>query len=408
MPTLKLNARTIPSLRPRADGKREVYRDSVVPGLYLEVHPTGRRVFGVWYRAGGRAGRLTLGAWTPGVFDLVDARDRARDALHQARKGMDPGTAKRQQRDASDVGALVDSFLNGIKDQVRPTTLYGWALLLKHERLAGLRAMRPHEVQRGDIVRLLDKIAAAAPYSANRTFEALRRMFRWGVEKDLIQASPAVGIRPPTKETARQRSYNDDELRAIIAALDGEGKMGAAIKLCVYTGVRIQQALAATWREFDFAAGKTWTIPGERAGTKNALPWLTPLSEPAVTLLARLKDEANGGEFLFPVRRRAGTGEGPSWRQQRVVENICKASGVADFRPHDLRRTLSTWLASQKVPKEVRDAVLQHLPPQLERTYNLHDYLPEKRRALERWARHVQRVMTEGAEQKVVPMAQGQ
>ena len=210
MPTLKLNARTIPSLRPRADGKREVYRDSVVPGLYLEVHPTGRRVFGVWYRAGGRAGRLTLGAWTPGVFDLVDARDRARDALHQARKGMDPGTAKRQQRDASDVGALVDSFLNGIKDQVRPTTLYGWALLLKHERLAGLRAMRPHEVQRGDIVRLLDKIAAAAPYSANRTFEALRRMFRWGVEKDLIQASPAVGIRPPTKETARQRSYNDD------------------------------------------------------------------------------------------------------------------------------------------------------------------------------------------------------
>jgi integrase len=132
------------------------------------------------------------------------------------------------------------------------------------------------------------------------------------------------------------------------------------------------------------------------------------LSEPAVTLLARLKEETNGSEFVFPVRRRIGTGEGPSWRQQRVVENICKASGVADFRPHDLRRTLSTWLASQKVPKEVRDAVLQHVPPQLERTYNLHDYLPEKRRALERWARHVQRVMTEGLEQKVVPVAQGQ
>ena len=59
MPTLKLNARPIPSLKPRADGQREVYRDAVVPGLYLEVHPTGRRVFGVWHRAAGRAGRVT-------------------------------------------------------------------------------------------------------------------------------------------------------------------------------------------------------------------------------------------------------------------------------------------------------------------------------------------------------------
>jgi integrase len=405
MPTLKLHARAIPSLKPRADGKREVYRDAVVPGLYLEVHPTGRRVFGVWFRANGRAGRLTLGPWTPGVFDLADARDAAREALHQSRKGTDPSAAKRQQRDAGDVGGLVETFLISIKDHIRPTTHYGWALLLRHERLAGLRTMKPHEVQRGDIVRLLDRIASTAPYSANRTFEALRRMFRWGVEKDLIQASPIVGIRPPTKETQRQRSYTDDELRAIIAALAGEGKMGDAIKLCVYTGVRIRQALAATWREFDLDAGKTWTIPAERAGTKNALPWLTPLSEPAVTLLARLKDEANGSEFVFPVRRRVGTGEGPSWRQQRVVENICKASGVADFRPHDLRRTLSTWLAAQKVPKEVRDAVLQHVPPRLERTYNLHDYLPEKRRAFERWARHVERIMAEGDEQKVLPLA---
>jgi len=39
MPTLKLHARAIPSLKPGADGQREVYRDAVVPGL-LEVHPT--------------------------------------------------------------------------------------------------------------------------------------------------------------------------------------------------------------------------------------------------------------------------------------------------------------------------------------------------------------------------------
>jgi hypothetical protein len=137
MPTLKLNARAIPSLKPRADGQREVYRDAVAPGLYLEVHPTGRRVFGVWFRANGRAGRLTLGPWTPGVFDLADTREAAREALHQSRKGTDPSAAKRQQREAGNVGGLVETFLIGIKDQIRATTHYRWALLLKHDRFAG-------------------------------------------------------------------------------------------------------------------------------------------------------------------------------------------------------------------------------------------------------------------------------
>jgi integrase len=132
------------------------------------------------------------------------------------------------------------------------------------------------------------------------------------------------------------------------------------------------------------------------------------LTEPAVGLLRRLKDTAGESEFVFPVRRRSGTGEGPSWRQQRVVRNICEMSGVADFRPHDLRRTLSTWLAAQRVPREVRDAILQHVPPRLERTYNVHDYFVEKRRALERWARHLDRLITEGSEQKVVPIVRGQ
>ena len=106
-----------------------------------------------------------------------------------------------------------------------------------------------------------------------------------------------------------------------------------------------------------------------------------------MSFLEGLREETRESTFVFPVRRRKGTGEGPSWRQQSVVESVCSKSGVSDFRPHDLRRTLSTWLAAQRVPKEIRDAVLQHVPPRLERTYNLHDYFKEKKTALECWRR---------------------
>jgi integrase len=104
------------------------------------------------------------------------------------------------------------------------------------------------------------------------------------------------------------------------------------------------------------------------------------------------------GTWLFSVRRRKGTGEGRAWRAQGAVRRIRAASGVGDFRPHDLRRTINSWLASRPggaEPLEVRDAILGHRPRGLESVYNVHSYADEKRAALERWASHVARLVAE-------------
>jgi hypothetical protein len=45
MPTLKLTAAAIPGLRAKDDRREETYRDTVVRGLLLEVHPSGVRTF---------------------------------------------------------------------------------------------------------------------------------------------------------------------------------------------------------------------------------------------------------------------------------------------------------------------------------------------------------------------------
>jgi integrase len=406
MPALKLNARSIPTLKAHADGRRAVYRDTVVPGLYLEAHGSGRRTFGVWFRVNGRATRLTLGPWQAGVFDLADARIAARDALHLARKGEDPAQNRRQRREANTLGALIETFLAGIEGHVREKTLYEWGVLLRHPRLAALRAMKPEDVQRADIIRVVERIAESAAYSANRTFEVLRRCYSWAMQKALVGHTPCVGVAKPTKEKPRSRFYSDDELRRIVRALDEVGKVGDALKLCLYTGVRISSALGAKWSEFDLLDKHQWLIPGERAGSKNATDWLVPLAPPVVKLLMRLQAGVGESEYVFPVRKREGSGEGPSWRQSRAMYAIREKAALPDaFRPHDFRRSLNTWLASQRVPREVRDAVLGHKPPRLEGTYNIYDHGAEKRKALERWVRHVERLTTTAtAEEKIVPM----
>ena len=55
--------------------------------------------------------------------------------------------------------------------------------------------------------------------------------------------------------------------------------------------------------------------------------------------------------------------------------------------PHDLRRTVETRLAALRIPKEIRDRVLNHVSSDVgSKHYNLHDYADEKRAALNRWS----------------------
>jgi integrase len=63
--------------------------------------------------------------------------------------------------------------------------------------------------------------------------------------------------------------------------------------------------------------------------------------------------------------------------------------------PHDLRRTVGTRLAELRIPKEIRDRVLNHVSTDVgSKHYNLHDYSDEKRDALNRWARVVNTLVT--------------
>jgi integrase len=421
MPKMKLTAQGIPGLKPKDATREQVYRDTVVRGLLLEVHPSGKRTFVAWTRVkgSGRAVRVTLGHWAPGVFELADARTKAREVLHDAAHGKDPVAERKRAKAAGTFGDMADNYLKDAKSSLRPTTFAGWGYLLRHPRLAPLRAMRTLDITRSDIIRLLAKIRKTSlenggkGLSANRTFEAVRRVFSWAVQSDLVPASPCFGVIKPTqKEQRRQRRYTDEELGRIVRALNGT-PMDSAIRLCLYTGVRMAQALGAPWHEFALPlkhngepdiAKSSWSISGERAGTKNALPWLVPLPAPAIALLAA---RARIGEYVFSSRSRDNTREIATRRSQKAVYRIRKASGIDDFTPHDFRRTLNSWLASAAggaVSLEIRDAILGHAKPGLEGTYNVHEYAAEKRTALDRWARHVERVAKAEGKGKVLAM----
>src|SRR3546814_4552207 len=69
-------------------------------------------------------------------------------------------------------------------------------------------ARRVQEIARRDIRELIDGIEErGAPVAANRTLAAVRKMFNWAVERDILDASPVAGIQPPGAETSRSEKH---------------------------------------------------------------------------------------------------------------------------------------------------------------------------------------------------------
>jgi integrase len=69
-------------------------------------------------------------------------------------------------------------------------------------------------------------------------------------------------------------------------------------------------------------------------------------------------------------------------------------TGVADFRPHDMRRTGASRLTGMGVPRLVVSKLLNHSEGGVTSVYDRHSYDDEKRHALETWGGYVERLIT--------------
>lgn len=93
---------------PAAKHAREV-PDGRMPGLYLVIYPSGKKGWAVRYRVAGKPRKLTLEPYP--VLELAAAREKARDALLLAAKGIDPAAEKQSaKRAARQQGPDLDLF----------------------------------------------------------------------------------------------------------------------------------------------------------------------------------------------------------------------------------------------------------------------------------------------------------
>jgi integrase len=393
MPRIRLTKSAIDALpTPKSD---VVYWDAGCPGFGVKVTPKGRRVFIVLYRTAGAGSKLrkyTIGSY--GRVTLHQARVAAQKVFAAKLEGRDPAAEKRAARRrivADGVEDLLDTFIAQRLSQNRSGGEI--ARLLRREIGRTWAGRSIHEISKRDIVEVITAIEQrGAPVAANKTLKSIKTFLRWCVGRAVLDQSPAEGVPLPSKEVARDRVLDDEELaRVILAARQIGDPYGGIVEFLALTGQRREEVARLQWEELDLMR-RIWTIPKSR--TKNAKAHAVYLSEQS---LAVLKRADRNSLLVFSL-----LGTKPFQEFSRAKRVLDQLSGVTGWRVHDLRRTCVSGMARLGVAPHVADKILNHQSGTISgvaAVYQRHDFFSERQDALERWGIHIAHIVAGASHQ---------
>jgi integrase len=404
-----------------SDGSDLYLWDTDPKGFGLRVTSAGVKSFVLQYRAGTGRGapskRMTIGRYGS-PWTVETARKEARRLLGLVADGQNPAADRKAERAAQAEAvavastrtfrAVADTFIDRYA-KARNDSWKETKRLLDREVMPVWGDKDIGTITRGDAVRLLDDIAASGRgTTANRVHSAVRKVFNWAAPRYDLDVNPAARLEKVAPEVSRDRVLSDDEVRLIWRAAGDLGHpFRDIIRLMILTLQRRDEVGGIERGEID-VAGRIWTIPANRA--KNGREHIVHLSDAALEIIKGLP-WIHGSTLAFTT-----TGKTPvsgfskakvrldvlidGIRRKEAAERGEDPQSVLPLPPwqfHDIRRTGTTGMARLGIPPHIADKVLNHVTGSIAGVaaiYNRHEYLTERRAALDTWADHVNHIVT--------------
>lgn len=380
MALYRINDRWLRSLQPPPAGRLD-FADVLCPGLHVRVTSKGTKSFSVMVRVNSRLQRRTIGRFP--IISLAEARDATLDMQRAAAAGRDPRQPPASYQSTITYAELVDTY---DKLHLVPNTRSGPYIRrsLMGERLRPLFTRPAAGITKGELIAVIDGIMAEGKaQAAVNLLRFFKMLFNWAMDRDLIPANPCDRIRPPAKTVERDRVLTDAEIVAVWrATFQLRSPFGEMYRMFFLAGQRRTEVGTMRWSEI---TGDLWTIPREKV--KKDRPHTVPLSATAVLLLSDLAERPRFGTDGFVFTTTGGLSASSNYN--KVKAELDRLSGVTGWTIHDIRRTVRSKLAELGVPREVARKVLNHEDGKVDRIYNRHEYLNEKREALARWEKHL-------------------
>jgi integrase len=420
-----------------AKPREKDYEETVAgyPGLMVRVAPTGLITFRYRYKRNGNKGFMYIGRYGKDGLSLMQAQSIHMTARKELALGLDPkeeqekrveaAEAARRERAAGDtVAGIADQFMHRVvraerwdeatqawvrdaKSTIEPYNRPDktWQII-KSNLVDKIGMQKASTVTKRQLVDLLKKIVdRGSPIQANRAYGVFRQIFEFAAGLDLIPASPMAGVKKPAGNSKpRERALDAEEIKTFWTKLDDaimDPELKLALKILLVTTKRRGEITKAYWTQINFETA-VWSIPKEHS--KNGELDEVPLSPMALDLFKQLHAITGARTRVLP---HAWGNRYPDrclseGALSKAMRRNQKHFGLPRFTTHDLRRTATTMMGFLNIKRLHQKKVLNHTVSDITEIYDRHDYFQQKLSALNKWAKHLQKIL-DTPESNVVP-----
>jgi integrase len=314
------------------------------------------------------------------VYSLEQSRALARVAIQSIRAGKGAATPQT-------FAAVADEWFKRHVEKKELRSANHLKNALNHHILPAWRDREFESIRRNDVAKLMDEVEDASGKSAaDYVLKITTGICNWYAARHEDYKTPiAKGMRrSSSKENARTRILNDEELRAVWKAAEANGSFGSFIRVLLLTGQRKDKVAKMKWEHL---IGKSWFIETEEREKGNAGELVLP--QVAIDIL-KAQPHLVGNPFVFPAR---GAKAMRGFDARKKLFDTKLPEGIPNWTLHDLRRTARSLMSRAGVNSEHAERVLGHVIEGVEGVYDRHAYRDEKAHALRALAGLIERIV---------------
>ena len=381
----------------RAKPREKTYKLFDGNGLYIQVEPTGSKIWRYKYRFEGRENRLTFGKYP--IVSLQEARKRHFEAREQLAQGIDPSAVKKATKATKD-GLLANSF-----ELVAREWYEMWHKDKAKEHSDKIIARLGKDVfpyigrkpvaliKAPDVLEVCRRIEKrGAIETAHRVKFCISQVIRYAIATGRAERDPCPDLRGALQPVQPQplpsltEPAKVGELMRDIDAYKGTHIVRSALALAPLVFVRPGELRTARWEDIDLDNAE-WVFHylKQRTTIKTKRKLVVPLSRQAVEILNDLHPLTGDDEYVFPgLRPGRPISDGTINKALRTMGYDTRT----EITGHGFRAMARTVIAERlHLDTHWIERQLSHKTSEkLGESYDRAQYLDDRRQMMQTWA----------------------
>jgi integrase len=378
-------------------------------GLYLEVSPTGGKLWRLKYRFEKKEKRLSMGIY-PAV-GLKDARERRDAARKLLADGIDPGEnrkamkATKTDRAANSFEVVAREWFAKHAETLGGDTGQRTIRRLERDVFPWIGARPIADIKAPELLAVARRVESrGAVETAHRALGNCGQVFRYAIATGRAERDPTPDLRgalPPAKSghfAAVTEPKQVAELLRLFDSYQGTLIVASALKIAPLVFVRPGELRRAEWAQIDLEAAE-WRYTVTKTNTEH----IVPLSTQVLAILREIHPLTGEGRFVFPGAR-------------SLARPMSDAAIIAAMRTLGIGKEVMSGHGFRAMARTILDEVLGFRPDFIEhqlahavrdpngRAYNRTAHLPERKRMMQAWADYLDKIKA-GAD--VIPLRAG-